>query len=161
MIIFPSIAKNRKEKAVFFSNLNISKDDKINRKKFESGLIYFMGLFEYLFRNNFGVQFFWTTGFISWILGCCLWVLKSEFTSLIFISISIILCLIALYDSSKISLNEFFNLKKNELSVSIYFLIIFISVVIMIGSNSIAFGLTSNILLMLLLHDFKVYRKAN
>lgn len=157
---FPSIAKNRKEKNAFLNDLSKSNKDNFNLQKIETGFVYFMSLFEYLFRNNFGVHFFWTTGLISWILGCCLWVLKSEFISLIFISISIILCLLALFDSSKISLNDFYNLENNELSVSIYILIVFISVLIMIGTNSIAIGLTTNILLMLFMHDFKVYKRA-
>lgn len=160
LMIFPSIAKNRKEKTAFLDGLGKSNEDNFNLQKLESGFVYFMSFFEYLFRNNFGVHFFWTTGLISWILGCCLWVLKSEFISLVFISISIILCLIALFDSSKISLNDFYNLKINELSVSIYSLIVFISVLIMIATNSIAIGLTTNILLMLFMHDFKVYKSA-
>ena len=161
LITFPTIARNRKEKTVFLNNLSISKEYISNFQKLETGLIYFMGLFEYLFRNNFGVHFFWTTGFISWILGCCLWVLKTEIISLIFISISIILCLIALFDSSKISLNDVYNLKINELNASIYSIIISISVLIMVALNSIAIGLTTNILLMLILYDFKIYRRKN
>lgn len=157
---FPSISKNRKEKTAFLNDLGKLNENNFNLQKIESGFVYFMSLFEYLFRNNFGVHFFWTTGLISWILGCCLWVLKLEFISLILISISIILCLIALFDSSKISLNEFYNLKINELSFSIYILIVFISVLIMIGINSIAVGLTTNILLILFVHDFKVYKRA-
>lgn len=158
---FPSIVKNRKEKAVFLNNLSITNEGNFNLKNLETGFTYFMSLFEYLFRNNFGVHFFWTAGFVSWILGCCLWVIRSEFFSLIFISISIILCLIALFDSSKISINEFYNFKVNNLRISSYILIIFISVLIMVGTNSIAIGLTSNILLLLFLHDFKVYKRAN
>ena len=159
LLTFPALAKNRKEKAGFLNNLSISKEDNFNFQKLKNNLTYFMRLFEYLFRNNFGVHFFWTTGFISWILGCCLWVLKTEIISLIFISISIILCLIALFDSSKISLNDVYNLKINELNASIYSIIISISVLTMIALNSIGIELTTNILLILILYDFKVYRR--
>jgi hypothetical protein len=143
-------------------NLNVSKEVKsLKIQKVVHKLIYFLSLFEYLFKNNFAVHFFWTTGFISWVVGSSLWVLKAEFISLAFISISIILCLIALFDSSKKNLSESYDLKKlDELGISVYTLIIVSSVLIMIIFNSIAIGLTTNILLILFFYNWKVYEKS-
>jgi hypothetical protein len=112
-----------------------------------------------MFQNNFGVHFLWTSGFISWILGCCFWLLQADFVSLIFICVSIIFCLLAIYDTSGLKLYDVSALRKSELSFTPYVLIISISVLTMIAFNSLASGLTTNILLLFFLYNWKVHKK--
>jgi len=119
-----------------------------------------MRFFEYLFKNNFGVHFFWTSGFVSWILGCCFWVLSAEFFSLIFSVISIVLCLVAVYDSSNLEVHGVSALRNTRFSVTPYFLIVSISVSAMVAFNSVAIGLTAAILFLLFLYDWRVLRKT-
>ena len=160
LIIFPSTAIPKNKGSSFFRNFDFSKQDNfLKLQKLGPKLIYLMSVFEYLFKNNFGVHFLWTTGFISWIMGCYLWVLNVEF-SLVFISISIIFCLIALFDSFKTDLNEFLNLKKADLGISVYISIIACSVLTMIIFNSLAVGITSSILFLLFVYDWKIYDKS-
>ena len=160
LIIFPSNAISKNNGSIFFNKFDFSKENKFLRfQKVVPKLIYLMSVFEYLFKNNFGVHFLWTTGFISWIVGCYFWVLNVEF-SLVFISISIILCLIALFDSFKIDLNEFLNLKKGGLGISVYILIIACSVLTMVIFNSLAVGITSSILFLLFFYDWKIYDQS-
>ena len=119
-----------------------------------------MNLFEYMFQNTIGVRFFWTSGFISWILGCYFWVLQAEFVSLVFIVTSIIFCLVANFATYDRNILEFSNLRLDTLGFSVYVLIISISVIAMIAFNSLAVGFTMNIVLLLFFYDWKVYKKT-
>jgi len=160
LIIFPYTTITKNKGSIFIRNFAFSKQDNfLKLQKVVPNLIYLMSVFEYLFKNNFGVHFLWTTGFISWIVGCYLWVLNVEF-SLVFISISIIFCLVALFDSFKTDLNEFLNLKKDDLGISVYILIIICSVLTMVIFNSLAVGITSSILFLLFFYDWKIYDKS-
>ena len=122
--------------------------------------MYLMNLFEYMFQNHFGVRFIWTAGFMSWILGCCFWVSQVELVSLILTITSIVLCLLAIFATSDMDLNEFSNWKKTRLELSVYVSIISASVVTMIASKSLAVGFTMNILLFLLLYNWKEFKET-
>jgi len=119
-----------------------------------------MNWFDYMFQNNLSVRFFWTSGFVSWILGCYFWVLQADFVSLVFIVTSIIFCLVANFATYNMNIIEFSNLRIDKLGFSVYVLIISISVVAMVAFNSLAVGFTMNILLLLFLYDWKVYEKT-
>ena len=97
---------------------------------------------------------------MSWILGCCFWVLQADFVSLTFIVISIIGCLLAIFAVSDLNLNKFSNLRIAKLGFSIYVLIISISVVAMVAFNSLAVGLTTIILLRLFVYNWRVHEKT-
>ena len=127
--------------------------------KLLSSLIFLMNLFEYMYQNNFGVHFLWTTGFVSWIVGCGFWLLQADLVSLLFICASIIFCLVAIYDISDLKSCEISASRKSEFSVTPYILIVSISVLTMVAFNSFAIGLTANIVLLLFLYDWKVIKK--
>ena len=160
LILFPIISVTKKKGSSLIDNFQVNKKgNSVNLKKVGSRLLYCMNLFEYMFQNNFGVHFIWTLGVISWILGCCFWVIQADFASLIFISISIIFCLLAFFTMSDFKSNEYSDLKRAKIGFSVYFLIISISVVAMFTSKSFAVGITTNTLLLLFLFDWRVYKK--
>jgi len=161
LILFPVIFVPKKG-SIFLRNFHLPKTvNFLELQKIVPSLIYFMNLFEYMFQNSIGVHFFWTSGFISWILGCCFWVLQTDFVSFIFILISIIFCLVAIFAISDMNLNEFSTLRRAKLGFSLYVLIISISVLVMVVFNSLAGGFTTNILLLLFLFDWKVYKESD
>ena len=161
LILFPVIFVPKKG-PIFLRNFHLPKTvNFLELQKIVPSLIYFMNLFEYMFQNSIGVHFFWTSGFISWILGCCFWVLQTDFVSFIFILISIIFCLVAIFAISDMNLTEFSTLRRAKLGFSLYVLIISISVLVMVVFNSLAGGFTTNILLLLFLFDWKVYKKSD
>jgi hypothetical protein len=162
LISFPFISVPKKKGSGFLTNFQLAK--KVNFFKLQNvvpSLIYIMNLFEYMFQNSFGVHFFWTSSFISWILGCCFWVLQADFVSLSFILISIIFCLLAIFDISDLNLHGFSNFRRAKLGFSVYVLIISISVLAMVAFNSLAVGFTTNILLLLFVYNWRVFEKTN
>ena len=122
-------------------------------------MIYMMNVFEYMFQNNSGVHFSWTGSFISWILSCCLWVLQLEIISLVFTVASIILCFASILSTSDMNLESNSILKRARNGISSYILIISISILVMVISNSLAVGFTSNVMLFLFLYDWRQYQK--
>jgi uncharacterized membrane protein len=145
----------------FSRKFRLSKKGKfLGFQKVVPSLTYFMNLFEYMLQNNFGVRFIWTAGFMSWILGCCFWVIDAEFVSLFFISASIVFCLLAILDTANIDLSELPTLRRAKLGPSVYVLIISISVIATVFFKSLAAGLTTNILLLLLLYNWRKYKKT-
>ena len=161
LISFPVIYVPKKKGSIFLRNFQLpEKVNFLKPQKVVPSLICLMNLFEYIFQNNIGVQFFWTSGFMSWILGCCFWVLQADFVSLTFIVISIIGCLLAIFAVSDLNLNKFSNLRIAKLGFSIYVLIISISVVAMVAFNSLAVGLTTIILLRLFVYTWRVHEKT-
>ncbi len=160
LVCFPVIHVSNKKGSSFLRNFQLPKEVNIlNPQKFVPSLIYLMKLFEYMMQNSVGISFLWTPGFISWILGCCFWVLQENFVSLTFISPSIILCILAIFATSDQKLNGFSDSKTVDLGLSVYILIISISVIVMIAFYSLAVGIVTNILLLLILYDWKVYGK--
>jgi hypothetical protein len=161
LILFPYISVSKKKGLIFLRNFQLPKTvNFLKLQKVVPSLIYLMNLFEYMFQNSFGVHFFWTSSFISWILGCCFWVLQADFVSLSFILTSIIFCLLAIYDISDLNLNGFSNFRRAKLGFSVYILIISISVLAMVAFNSLAAGFTTNIMLLLFLYGWKVYEQT-
>ena len=161
LISFPAISASKEKGFNYLKIFQSSK--KVNLLKIPKlipSFIYLMNLFEYMFQNNIGVHFIWTSGFVSWILGCCFWVLQANFISLTLIFFSIIFCLVAIFATSDININEFSNIKMNKLGISVYVLIISISVLAMISFNSIAVGFTTNILLVLFLYNLRVFKRV-
>ena len=160
LILFPIISVPKKKGSSVINYFQVSKEvNSVNFKKVGSHFLYFMNLFEDMFQNNFGVRFIWTSGFISWIMGCCFWVIQADFASLVFISISIIFCLLPFFTRSDFNSNEYSNLKRAKIGFSVYFLIISISVVAMFASKSFAVGITTNTLLLIFLFDWRMYKK--
>lgn len=161
LVFFPVFyVPNHKKSSSFLRNSQLPKDGKIlNHQKFVPSLIYFMKLFEYRIQNSVGVSFLWTPGFISWIFGCCFWVLQENFVSLTFILASVILGILAIFATFDQKLNGFSDARTANLSFSVYFLIISISVIVMICFYSLAVGIVTNILLLLILYDWRVYQK--
>ncbi len=161
LILFPVISVPKKKGSSYSINFQLPKTvNFLKIQKVVPSLIYLMSLFEYMFKNNIGVHFFWTSGFVSWIVGCCFWVLQSDFISLTLILFSIIFCLVAIYTTSDMNIIEFSKLKIDKLGFSVYVLIISISVVAMVAFNSIAVGFTTNILLLLFLYNWRVFKKT-
>jgi len=160
LILFPVIFVPKKG-SIFLRNFQFPKSFNFFKlQKVVPSLIYLMTLFEYMFQNDFAVHFFWTSGFISWILGCSFWILKADFISFVFLLTSIIFCLVAIYSISSMNLSEFSTLGKDKLGFSLYVLIISISVLVMVAFNSLAAGFTTNILLLLFLFNGKEYKKT-
>jgi len=160
LILLPVFSRPENKVASFLSNFKSSKKTWFLRpRNLLSSLIFLMNLFEYMFQNNFGVHFFWASGFISWILGCCFWVLQADVVSLIFVCVSIIFCLLAIYDVSGLKLYDVSSLRRCKPRFAHYVLIISISVLTMVAFNSLAIGLTTNILLLLLLYNWRVLKK--
>lgn len=160
LILRPVISKSEnKISSILTNRQSLKKASFLKPYNLLPNLILLMDLFEYLFQNTFGVHFLWTSGFVSWILGCCFWLLQTEFVSLLFISASTIFCLLAIYDISDLKLCEISALRKRKFSVTPYILIISISVLTMVAFNSLAIGLTMNTLLLLSLYDWKVIKK--
>jgi len=158
---FPVISAPKNNSSIFSRNFRLPKKVKFSGlQKVVPSLTYFMNLFEYMLQNNFGVRFLWTSGFISWILGCCFWVLEADFVSLFFISSSIVFCLLAILDTANLNLNELPTLRRAKLGPSVYVLIISISVVATVVSKSLAVGLTTNILLLLFLYNWRKCKKT-
>jgi hypothetical protein len=112
-----------------------------------------------MFQNSFCFQFYWTSGFISWILGCCFWILQADLISLNFILFSIVLCLLAGFDIFNLDLIRFSNFGRVKFGSSIYFFVISISVMIMVAFKSLADGLTANVVLLLFVYAWRVYKK--
>jgi len=160
LILFPVISVPKKG-SIFLRNFQLPKTVNFKLQKVVPSLIYLMNLFEYMFQNSFGVHFFWTSGFISWILSCYFWILQAELVSLIFILFSIILCLLAIFDISDLNLKRFSNFRRAKLGLSIYFLITSISVMTMVAFKSLAAGFTTNIVLFLFVYTWGVYKKTD
>jgi hypothetical protein len=161
LVSFPVISVPKKKGSIFLRTSKLPKTANFLKiQKVVPSLIYLMNLFEYMFQNNIGVHFIWTSGFVSWILGCCFWVLQVDFVSFTFILTSIIFCLVAIFAISDMNIIEFSNLRIDKLGFSVYFLIISISVVAMVAFNSLAVGFTTNILLLLFLYVLREYKKT-
>jgi hypothetical protein len=159
LISFPVFYVPKKSSS-FLRNFQLPKDGKILKpQNVVPGLIYLMKLFEYRIQNSVGVSFLWTPGFISWILGCCFWVLQENFVSLTFISASVILGILAIFATFGQKLNGFSDARTADLGFSVYFLIISISVIVMICFYSLAVGIVTNIILLLILYDWRVYKR--
>ena len=157
---FPVISAPKKNGSIFSRNFRLPrKANFLGLHEVVPSLTYFMNLFEYMLQNNFGVRFLWTSGFMSWILGCCFWVLEVEFVSLFFSLFSIVFCLLAILDTANLNLNELPNLRRAKLGPSVYVLIISISVLATVVAKSLAVGLTTNILLLLLLYNWRKHKK--
>jgi hypothetical protein len=160
LILFPIVSKPKNKGSNLLSSFQLPKKSSfLNYHNLFSNLTFLMNLFEYMFENNFSVHFLWTSGFIAWILGCCLWVLQIEFLSLILIFISIICCLTTIYGISDLNLSEISILRTEKLGFAPYILIVSISVLTLISFNSIAIGLTTVTLLMLFWHNWKILKK--
>lgn len=123
-------------------------------------LIYLMNLFECIIKSNLRVRFIWITGYISWILGCCFWVLQANIVSIAFISASIIFCFLAIAVMLKTNLPKLSDLRRTKLGLSVYVLIISASVVAMVAAKSLGLGITTSIVLLLFLYDWKVYKNS-
>jgi hypothetical protein len=161
LVLFPVISVPKKKGSIFLRNFQLPKIvNFLKIQKVVPSLIYLMNLFDYMLQNNIGVHFIWTSGFVSWILGCCFWVLQVDFVSFTFILTSIIFCLVAIFAISDMNIIEFSNLRIDKLGFSVYFLIISISVVAMVAFNSLAVGFTTNILLLLFLYVLREYKKT-
>lgn len=160
LILFPVVSKPKNKSSNLFGSYQLpNKSSFLNRQNLFSNLTFLMNLFEYMFENNFSVHFLWTSGFIAWILGCCLWVLQIEIFSLILIFISIICCLTTIYGISDLNLSEISILRTGKLGFAPYILIVSTSVLILVAFSSIALGLTTVTLLMLFWYNWKMLKK--
>ena len=119
-----------------------------------------LNILEFMLHKNFLVKMFWTSGFISWVIGCSLWVLNVDFFSSIFIFVSFIFCLIAICKVTNLNLHEASASKMFKPKFSLYILIISVSVLTMVVLKSVAIGLTTSILLMLLLYDWRLIKQS-
>ena len=159
LILFPIVSKPKNNGSNLLSSFQLEKSNFLNHHILFSNLTFLMNLFDYMFENNFSVHFLWTSGFIAWILGCCLWVLQIEFFSLILIFISIMCCLTTIYGISDLNLSEISILRTGKLGFAPYILIISISVLTLVAFNSIALGLTTVTLLLLFWYNWKTLKK--
>ena len=156
LILFPVISRQKTKGITPITDLQVpNKTSSFKPNNIFSNLLYLMTLFEYLFENNFGVHFFWSLGYISWIMSCFFWVLYMESFSLIFILASIILCLLGIYDTSKLNLDFFSNLRVKTLGFSVYVFIFAISILVMVAFNSIAAGISTNIVLLAITYNLR------
>lgn len=155
LILAPAISTPEVKDLFFRIYRSGNKVSILDSGKLFSIFLLFMNLFGYLFQNFFAVHFFWTSSFISWIIGCCFWVLKLDFVSLIFISVSSIFGLLAIYGTSGFKLSGFYAFGGGSFNSSFLVLIITISVLVMVFSNTIADGLTSSIFLLIVFHSFR------
>ena len=85
--------------------------------------------------------------------------MQADVVSLIFVCVSIIFCLLAIYDVSGLKLYDVSSLRRCKPRFTYYVLIISISVLTMVAFNSLAIGLTTNILLFLFLYNWRVFKK--
>jgi hypothetical protein len=160
LLLLPVIPKPENKAASFLTNLqSLKKVSSLKPHNLLSTLIFLMNLFEYMFQNTFGVHFIWTAGFISWISGCCFWLLHADSASLLLICASIIFCLLAIYDTYKFKLCDVSALRRSKPSFTPYLLFISISVLTMVAFNSLAIGLTMNILFLLFLYNWRLLKK--
>lgn len=153
------------------SKENISKDflkfdlKKINLSSINTFIIkikYHMNLLETLFENNDFVKIFWTSGFITWIIGSYFWVVKVYFPSSIFIGLSVVLSLISLF-GTVIPRVATFSLADRKLTTSPVILIMTFSVLIMIAFTSVGTGFTSSVILFPAFYTYKsiYHQKTN
>lgn len=149
IVIFPIVTRPKKEnniskKYFIFPN----KTNSFETNNIFSKIHFLLSIFEYLFQNNFAVRFFWLPGFISWIISSFFWVLKIEIFSSLLLVVSVVFCLVVLYDVSKLNLEYFANVKLTQIGFSIYILIFSISILVMVSFNSLAGGITTNLVLL-------------
>ena len=121
---------------------------------------FLLNMLEFMLYKNFLVKMFWTSGFISWVIGCSLWVLNIDFFSSIFIFVSSIFCLITIFKVINLDLHEASASKMFKPKFSPYILIISVSVLTMVVLKSVAIGLTTSILLMLFLYDWRLIKQS-
>ena len=108
LVSFPAISSSKKRNLSFQIDPQLLKKIRsVELKKMVSNVIGLMYLFEHMFENSIVAHFLWISGFISWILGCCYWVLEVEVLSIIFISGSIVLSLIAIFSTLNILIIHF------------------------------------------------------
>ena len=112
-----------------------------------SSLLYLLSVFDFMFKNSFGVHFLWTTGFVSWVLGCVFWVLQVDAVSLTFVLASVGFGLLAILSTFGLRINRSVNLAKDNSRISVGALFVSISVVAMVSFRSFAAGLTTIVLL--------------
>jgi hypothetical protein len=137
------------------------KADFFEPKRLISKLIYIITTFEWLLDTNPKVWLFWDLGFASWILGCCFWVLKVDAISTIFILASIIFCSLTIVVISQDNFVEFSIFRKVKLGSLVSFILISISVVTMVLSNSFASGIVTFMLLWISLYTWRQYENRN
>jgi hypothetical protein len=160
LTLLPVISKPEHKISSILTNLqSLKKASFLKPRNLLSNLIYLMNTFEYMLHNTFAVHILWTSGFISWILGCYTWLIQANLISLIFISISIIFSLSAIYDTYNLKLNDATSLKRSKLNFTPYLLIISISVLTMVAFNSLPAGLTTSVIMLLFLYDWKAFKK--
>ena len=114
---------------------------------FVSSLLDLMSVFDFMFKHSFGVHFLWTTGFVSWVLGCYFWVLQVDAVSLTFVLASVGFGLLAILSTSNMRINKSVKVAKDSFRFSFAVLFVSISVVAMISFRSLAAGLTTIVLL--------------
>jgi len=157
---FPFISTTKQKHNGFLTNFqSLRQINFFKLQKVVPNLIFLMNQFDYMIQSNIRVWFLWTGGFISWIFGCCFWVLQADIASLTFITTSIIFCLLAIVTISKRNIIEASNRKRVNLRLSVYVLIISMSVVTMVAFKSFAAGITMITLLLLFFYDWRVIKK--
>ena len=147
IIIFPIITKPKTKKDNLKDYFTVPKTNSESNNFFEK-IHFLLSVFEYLFQNNFALRFFWSTGFISWIIGCLFWILNIEFFSSLLLAASIILCIVVLYDVAKLNIEYFSTLEVSQVGFSVYLLIFSVSILVMVSLNSLAAGITTNLVLL-------------
>lgn len=125
-----------------------------NLSKFQ----YYLSLFEYLVKNNSLVHFFWSSGFISWIGSCFLWVFGLEFFSNLLFLFSIVFCLVSIFGAIKIKVKQSINFEINQLGLSIYLAIFAASALVAISFHSFAEGIIANLILLTFVFVFGILR---
>lgn len=159
LVLLPvvSVPKNG---SILFREFKYAGKVSFSIKKVFPSLVSLLKVFDYMFQNNFGVQFIWTSGFVSWALGCLLWVLEADFVSNAFVLASIFFCLVPIFTTSDLKLEEATQWSGAKFGFSVYFLVISLSVLFMVVSKSVADGVTALIILLVSLYSWREYKKT-
>jgi hypothetical protein len=129
-------------------------NDLTNLSKFQ----YYLSLFEYLVKNNSLIHFFWSSGFISWVSSCFLWVFGLEFFSNLLFIFSIVFCLVSIFGAIKIKAKQSINFEINQVGLSIYLAIFAVSALVAISVHSFAEGILANLILLTFVFVFRILR---
>jgi hypothetical protein len=159
LVLLPvfSVPKNG---SILFREFKFSGKVSFSIKKVFPSFVSLLKVFDYMFQNNFGVHFIWTSGFGSWALGCLFWVLEVDFVSYAFVFASILFCLVPIFTTSHLNLEEATKWSGSKFGFSIYFLVISLSVLFMVAAKSVGDGVTALFVLLISLYSWREYKKT-
>ncbi len=159
LVLLPFVSVPKKG-SILFREFKFNYEASFSIKKMFSMFVSFLKVFDYMLKNNFGVQFVWTSGFVSWILSCVFWVQEVNFLSSTFVFISILLCLVSIFGVSDFSLEEVPNWSEAKVGFSAYFVVISFSVLVMLVTKNVGDGVTTLFVLLISLYIERQHQKT-